>query len=1212
MVDKKIVRGLTIDTKTVELSRNWLTNKEVIVPLQDVETSITHNNLPAVGQVPFVKWLKTLQEIIIISNTAALFVGDDLVDVTSHSLIARNCWMKVLKKSSHRVTFRDDISLKKMLEKISESAAKIDRATAAVKIRELASLQMRNIHELPKVITLIKDRVAICETYLTELGLMLALTLQPILSPIDGQLAERVDECTTVDELLDVLDNRAHSLVESTEPSLSCAGCGKDGHSVEECRRRSRKGKRKTKAKAEAKAEGTVSSLRTAEAFLVDSGADHSILPVKEHFSSYVPIASYVNVVGDKHVQALGRGSVEFLDDQGVTVKIENVLHIPQQEAIISAGELLSMGYMFETLADKVTRLSNNQGSTLTLNIRNKRIWYDIPTPKVSSLKADRDWHRAFAHINTHYVQRTLAQHGLKLKVDHSKCQSCIKAKITHSPKATTGLRRATEALEYLHLDLVGGKNALPKATSSTDFPLADQFLLVVDEFSLYRWAFPVHSKKDIAILIDNFIEQLKTQFGRHPKVLHSDDASEFKSSKCLELAERRGMLWQRSAAYAHEQNGIVERSVRTVCEALSATHECANLPSKLWPETLQGVLYVLNRTANSVVPTSPYQVVYGKLPDIGNLYPIGCRAVWPMEGKKNGKVPVKGVSGVLLGYHSSNSCYVLEDGPDKRVITRRDVSCNDKVFPYKSSIMALKGQPEISVSKALTGPEEDKWRDAMRKEINTIESYGSWEIIPAHAAPRRPMNGKWVLRKKDDGTHKARWCACGYDEQINSDISADVLHGVSLRMVLALIASRDLVCHHIDVKSAFLNAELEKPEYIRPPDHMGFPSDCVLKLKKAIYGLRSAPKRWQQTLQQHLGSIGFTPLKNDGNIFFNGQVWIAVYVDDMLVLSKETSDVQDVIVRLAAIVDLRDLGPVSTFLGINIRHSSSAINIDQKSKIDKLVERMNLSQCRGSSIPISNDNLIDQESEPLSQNDHDTYRSIVGSLLHISLYTRPDIAYTVMRLAARTHNPTDGCQQALKHCLRYLHRTAAHSLAFPKTPGKDILASTDSSWGNNTSSRAVSGNMFLINGAPVMWRARKQTLTAQSTCEAEYVSAAGLATTAIWLKPLFEELFGIEESAPIRVQMDNQSALAVANGSKVSTRNRHFLIKQTSLREAIEAKVINVIYTPTDQMIADGLTKALPKAAFDTFLCRLGMEKGECCDIKSQPQSQPRLSHIT
>ncbi|KAL2887707.1 hypothetical protein HOO65_040044 [Ceratocystis lukuohia] len=129
------------------------------------------------------------------------------------------------------------------------------------------------------------------------------------------------------------------------------------------------------------------------------------------------------------------------------------------------------------------------------------------------------------------------------------------------------------------------------------------------------------------------------------------------------------------------------------------------------------------------------------------------------------------------------------------------------------------------------------------------------------------------------------------------------------------------------------------------------------------------------------------------------------------------------------------------------------------------------------------------------------------------------------------------------------------------------------------------------------MWRARRQTLAAQSTCEAEYVAAAGLATIATWLKPLFEEIFPIEKDAPIDRQMDNQSALAVVNGSTVSTRNRHFPIKQTSLREAIQAGVVKVIYTPTDQMIADGPTKALPKAKFDEFLCRLGMTKGECSD---------------
>ncbi|KAL5614936.1 uncharacterized protein BROUX77_000773 [Berkeleyomyces rouxiae] len=405
MVNKTIVKGLTIDAKTVALSRTWLSNLEIDVPLEDVERSIAKYNLPEIGQVPFAKWMKTFEKILIMSKTCALFVGDDLVDMSAHMLFAQGFWSDILRKCSKRINSSQTASLKQMLEKILASATKIDRATAAVRIRELMLVQMRNIHDLPKVITFIKDCVAICEAYVTNLGELLALTLQPILSPIDIKLAERVDDCTTVDEVLDTLDDRAYSLVKSTGPVPSCAGCGKDGHPVEECRRRSRKGKKKIKAKAK----GTVSSFRRVEAFLVDGGSDHSILPDQDHVSSYVPVTSYVNVVGDKHVRVLGRGTVEFLGDQGVIIKVYNVLHMPQQEAIFSAGELLSMGYMLETLVDRITRLSNDKGSTLTLTFRNKRIWYDIPTPKVSSLKADRDWHRAFAHINSHYVQRTLA-----------------------------------------------------------------------------------------------------------------------------------------------------------------------------------------------------------------------------------------------------------------------------------------------------------------------------------------------------------------------------------------------------------------------------------------------------------------------------------------------------------------------------------------------------------------------------------------------------------------------------------------------------------------------------------------------------------------------------------------------------------------------------------------------------------------------------------
>ncbi|KAL2886856.1 Retrovirus-related Pol polyprotein from transposon TNT 1-94 [Ceratocystis lukuohia] len=1196
MANKTLAPGISVHPATLATSRTWLQNKEESVDPTAVRNWILDLELPTIDEVPYSKWCKKFQDAIIITKTSALFDEAKLEDQTTQILVSRNTWRKELSRCAPLRSAAEDAPFPDILRSIHKRCKDSEVATTAVAYLEVNSQRLTSLNDLGKFISYLRPRVPLCEIKIPSFSDSLAIFVYSQLVEFDRAVAEKVLECGTSDEIFTELTELESKLV-SSESKQKCGYCGKNGHVEKVCRQKKRAGKKDSeKTKGNDKPTPKVNSLRYTGEILIDSGADTSVLPNREQFSTYFPSTSFAEALGGTNVKCLGQGTFEFPDDQGALIKIENVIHVPGAQPLVSEGQLERLGYRWNVHPDDTNFLDNRRGSTLSTLWRGLRKWYNV-LPKVSALKATTDWHHVFAHINNHYVQRTLAQHGLKAVLDSEKCQSCIKAKITHSPTSSTGLRRSNQALEYLHLDLVGGQNSLPPATSSTDFPLANQFLLVVDEHSLYRWAFPVHSKKDVSILIETLLDQLKNQMGRYPKTLHSDDASEFKSSQCLLLAERRGITWSRSAGYAHEQNGIVERSVRTVCESLCATHESASLPSRLWPETLQGILYILNRTANSVAKTSPYQVLYGKLPDISHLHPIGCRAFWPIEVKKRDKIQPKATSGILLGFHSSNSYYVLEDGPNKRVISRRDVTFIDSEFPLKSQVMALKSRMEFPVAQALSGPEKDKWLEAMHKEVQTLESFDSWEVVPAHSAPRRPMNSKWVLQKKEDGSFKARWCACGYDEEIHTDISAEVLNGVSLRMMLALAASRDLVCHHIDVKSAFLNAELDNPEYIKPPAHMGFPKDHVLKLKKAVYGLRSAPKRWQETLNKRLVDIGFTPLKNDKTIFFNGTTWIAVYVDDMLVMSKEVSDTLDAISSLSNTLQLRDLGPVSSFLGIKVEHLPTALGISQKPKIEKLVEKMNLSQCRGASLPISDDNLIDQESEPLSESEHERYRSIVGSLLHISLFSRPDISYTVMRLSSRTHNPTTSCLQALKHCLRYLHRSKDYSLVFRKNPDHDIQASTDSSWGNNVSPHAISGNVFTINGSAIMWRARKQTLTAQSTCEAEYVAAAGLATTATWLKPLFEEVFQIEEEAPIDTQMDNQSALAVANGSKVSTRNRHFLIKQTSLREAIQAGVIKVTYTPTDQMIADGLTKALPKAKFEEFLCRLGMRKGECSD---------------
>ncbi|KAL2885067.1 gag-pol polyprotein [Ceratocystis lukuohia] len=127
-----------------------------------------------------------------------------------------------------------------------------------------------------------------------------------------------------------------------------------------------------------------------------------------------------------------------------------------------------------------------------------------------------------------------------------------------------------------------------------------------------------------------------------------------------------------------------------------------------------------------------------------------------------------------------------------------------------------------------------------MRKEIQTLEPYGSWEMIPAQSAPRRPMNSKWVLKER-------QW-------NIQSEM-----------------------CLPQGDSSSYGITRSDELEDIRPPTQMGFPTDHILKLKKAVYDPRSAPKRWQKTPNKHLMDIGFTPLKNDATIFFNGQTWITV-----------------------------------------------------------------------------------------------------------------------------------------------------------------------------------------------------------------------------------------------------------------------------------------------------------------------------------------------
>lgn len=213
-----------------------------------------------------------------------------------------------------------------------------------------------------------------------------------------------------------------------------------------------------------------------------------------------------------------------------------------------------------------------------------------------------------------------------------------------------------------------------------------------------------------------------------------------------------------------------------------------------------------------------------------------------------------------------------------------------------------------------------------------------------------------------------------------------------------------------------------------------------VCKLKKSIYVLRTAPRRWQHKLRNVLDGMGFIPLKFDTNVFRKDETIVSTYVDDFMINSASNTKIKQAITALSQAFQVKDLGDMTKFLGINISQQPDGIRIDQSDKIEDLCNNMGMLFCRSSNTPVANDNLIDCDTEILcTKSDAVKYRSAVGSLLYIARMTRPDIQYAIDRLSRQVQKFSQNSMLALKHLVRYILRTISVALFFPAN-GNDKL----------------------------------------------------------------------------------------------------------------------------------------------------------------------------
>ena len=226
-------------------------------------------------------------------------------------------------------------------------------------------------------------------------------------------------------------------------------------------------------------------------------------------------------------------------------------------------------------------------------------------------------------------------------------------------------------------------------------------------------------------------------------------------------------------------------------------------------------------------------------------------------------------------------------------------------------------------------------------------------------------------------------------------------------------------------------------------------------------------------------------------------------------------------------------------------------------------------------------------QDEPLNQTQ---YQSAVGSLMYLSVSSRPDIAFAVNNLARFNSNPRKEHWSALKRVLRYLNGTINHGLLYKQGGPEHFVGYSDADWAGDLSDRkSTSGYVFILSGGPVSWSSRKQKCVALSTAEAEYVALSAAVQECMWLRQLESELSG-DNDTPTVIFEDNQSTIAMAKNPQFHGRAKHIDIRHHFVREQLAHGTIQLEYCPTTEMTADIFTKGLNGERFKNLREKAGI----------------------
>jgi hypothetical protein len=508
------------------------------------------------------------------------------------------------------------------------------------------------------------------------------------------------------------------------------------------------------------------------------------------------------------------------------------------------------------------------------------------------------------------------------------------------------------------------------------------------------------------------------------------------------------------------------------------------------------------------------------------------------------------------------------------------------------------------SYLEAISCADSKFWIPAIFEEYDSLVQNGTWTLCPL-PPDRKAIPGKWVMTfkpgfKTTAPRYKARFVIKGYSQVFGLDYTdtyAPVAKNYSLRLILSIAAAKNLEMIQLDVKTAFLYGILDEEIYMQQPEGFVVPGreQEVCRLNKSIYGLKQASRVWNIKFNEFLIKFGLKRSQADPCVYYrhlrpgetDEELTIFIlYVDDGLILSNIQSALTDIVEFLGKEFEVRSL-PADRFIGIDMNRNRSlgTIHLSQPEYVKKILERFNMSSCNPLAIPADPCVKLSPQMSPKNEEEKEEMANIpfmecIGSVMHLTHLTRPDIAYAVGQVSRYSQNPGLEHWKALKRILAYLKKTINFGLLFGGG-SSELCGYCDSDYAGDLESRkSTSGAVFLLYNGAVSWFSRRQTCVALSTTEAEFISAAESTKEGIWLKRLHLELGAIESATPLRC--DNQGAIALIHDPVFHQRTKHMDVRFFFVRDAQQEGRINISYIETESQLADIFTKALAVPRFE------------------------------